>query len=158
MTTQDVLSLPQNEAQTASPFLGSLARLVRSEDTFGAWDKKRDVDLLAPFIVTKEARRTLPIIGDPDPDVLHRVEQFYQAVGLAIEHKIGLMACPMMKMSHEGFGRVILTVGSLVAFAKSLRDVHRFGFESLEALAREGDKAVDQAIATVNTYPDVARA
>jgi probable nitrogen fixation protein len=68
------------------------------------------------------------------------------------------MASPMMKMSHEGFGRVVLTSGKLVVFAKSVRDAHRFGFESLDALAKDGDKAVDQAIATINEFPAVARA
>ena len=36
----------------------------------------------------------------------------------------------MMKMSHEGFGRMILTAGRLIVVNKHLRDVHRFGFES----------------------------
>ncbi|MGD0679114.1 MAG: NifX-associated nitrogen fixation protein [Polyangiaceae bacterium] len=159
MTTQEVLPAPQNEARAlASPFLQSLVRLIRAVDTFGAWDKKSDLDLLIPFIVTKEACLNIPITGDPDPDTLHRVEQFYQAVGLAIEQKIGLMASPMMAMGHEGFGRVILTVGKLVAYAKTLRDVHRFGFDGLEALGREGEKAIDQGIATINEYPELARA
>lgn len=159
MTTQQVLPPVRTEAEAlASPFLKALARLVRAEDSYGAWDKKSDVDLLAPFLVTKEARRAMPIIGDPDPDTLHRVEQFYQAVGLTIEDKTGLMASPMMKMSHEGFGRVVLTTGKLVAFAKSLRDVHRFGFDGIEALAREGEKAVDQAVSTIHAHPEVARA
>jgi probable nitrogen fixation protein len=155
MTTQQATT---SNPEALPPFLKALARLIRAADSYGAWDKKRDTDLLAPFVVTKEERRAIPIIGDPDPDTLHRVEQFYQAIGLAIEEKTGLMASPMMKMSHEGFGRVVLTTGKLVIFAKSLRDVHRFGYESLDALAREGDKAVDQAIATINEYPAVARA
>jgi probable nitrogen fixation protein len=160
MTTQEVTTSSASPASGSidSPFLKALARLVRSEDSYGAWDKKPDSELLAPFVVTKEARRAIPIIGDPDPDILHRVDQFYQAVGLAIELKTGLMASPMMKMSHEGFGRVVLTTGKLVVFAKSLRDVHRFGFETLEALDREGEKAVGQAIDTINSYPEVARA
>jgi probable nitrogen fixation protein len=158
MTTQPVLPAVQDDIDAvASPFLKSLARLIRAADSYGAWDKKRDIDLLAPFIVTKEARRSIPIIGDPDPDTLHRVEQFYQAVGLAIEEKVGLMASPMMKMSHEGFGRVVLTVGKLVVFAKTLRDVHRFGFESAAALGGEGEKAVDQALSEINNHPEVAR-
>jgi probable nitrogen fixation protein len=155
MTTQQATT---SDSAALPPFLKALARLIRAADSYGAWDKKRDTDLLAPFLVTKEERRAIPIIGDPDPDTLHRVEQFYQAIGLAIEEKTGLMASPMMNMSHEGFGRVVLTTGKLVVFAKSLRDVHRFGFESLDALAREGDKAVDQAIATIDEYPAVARA
>jgi probable nitrogen fixation protein len=158
-TTQDAAPSATGQSDPlASPFLKALARLIRAADTYGTWDKKSDADLLKPFIVTKEERREIPIIGDPDPDTLHRVDQYYQAVGLAIERETRLMASPMMKMSHEGFGRVVLTTGKLVVFAKSLRDVHRFGFESLEALAREGEKAVGQAIATINEYPEVARA
>ena len=141
----------------ASPFVTTLVRLVRAEDSYGAWDKKPDADLLREFIVDKEARRTIPIVGDPGPDVLHRVEQFYQAVALRIEQRTGLMASPMMKMSHEGFGRVILTTGKLVAYAKSLRDAHRFGFDSLEALARDGEKAVDAATQAIEAHSDVAR-
>jgi probable nitrogen fixation protein len=159
MTTSQPLSTePGANSPLTSPFLHALVLLVRAEDSYGAWDKKTDADLLSTFVLTKEARRAIPIIGDPDPDTLHRVDQFYQAVGLTIEQRTGLMASPMMKMSHEGFGRVILTVGRLVAFAKSLRDVHRFGFESLEALAREGEKAADQAIALIEAHPDIARA
>jgi probable nitrogen fixation protein len=159
MTTPEVSTATPNESDLlAYPFVKALVRLIRAEDSYGTWDKKSDRDLLTPFIVTKEARRAIPIIGDPDPDTLHRVDQFYQALGLAIEQKTGLMASPMMKMSHEGFGRVILTAGKLVAYAKSLRDVHRFGFESVEALAREGEKMTDQAVATIHAYPEIARA
>ena len=71
--------------------------------------RKPDAEILADFIVTKEQRRQIPIIGDPDPDMLGRVEKFYIAVGLDIERATGRMASPMMKMSHEGFGRVVLT-------------------------------------------------
>jgi probable nitrogen fixation protein len=159
MTTHEVLPTPASGTDAlASPFLKALVRLIRAEDSYGSWDKKSDVDLLGPFLLTKEGRRAIPIIGDPDPDTLHRVDQFYQAVGLTIEEKTGLMASPMMKMSHEGFGRVVLTAGKLVVYAKSLRDVHRFGFDGTGALAREGEKAVDQAVTTINAYPEVARA
>jgi probable nitrogen fixation protein len=139
-------------------FVKTIIGIIRAEDSYGAWDRKTDAQLLSDFIVTKEQRRAIPIIGDPDPDALHRVEQYYRAVGLRIEQRTGLMASPMMKMSHEGFGRVILTTGKLVAFAKTLRDVHRFGFESLEALDREGEKTVDQAVKSIEEYPEVARA
>ncbi len=140
------------------PFVKALIGIMRAEDSYGAWDRKTDEQLLREFIVTKEERRAIPIIGDPDPDTLHRVEQFYRAVGLRIEQLTGLMASPMMHMSHEGFGRVILTTGKLVAFAKTLRDVHRFGYESLEALDAQGQKAVVAAITAIEEHPEVARA
>lgn len=140
------------------PFLRVLVGLIRAEDSYGAWEKKSDAQLLSEFVVTKEARRALPIVGDPDPDVMHRVEQFYRAVGLRIEQRTGLMASPTLKLHHEGFGRLFITVGKLVALAKTLRDVHRFGFDDLNALAAEGEKAVDKALANIGEFPEVARA
>ncbi len=142
----------------ASPFMKSLIGLIRAEDSYGAWEKHSDARLLADWIVTKEERRQIPIIGDPDPDTLDRVEKFYRAVGLTVEKERGLIASPMMKMSHEGFGRIVLIAGKLVVFSKTLRDVHRFGFESLDALAAEGMKAVGVATTAIDAYPEVARA
>jgi probable nitrogen fixation protein len=141
-----------------TPFLRSLISRIRAEDSFGVWENKPDLWLLRDYLVSREERRAIPLIGDPDPDILSRVEHFYQAVGLAIEQVSGLMASPMMKMSHEGFGRVILTTGRLVVFSKTLRDVHRFGFENIETLADEGMKSVRMALDVINEYPDVANA
>jgi probable nitrogen fixation protein len=141
-----------------TPFLRSLISRIRAEDSFGVWENKPDLWLLRDYLVSREERRAIPLIGDPDPDILSRVEHFYQAVGLAIEQVSGLMASPMMKMSHEGFGRVILTTGRLVVFSKTLRDVHRFGFENIEVLADEGMKSVRMALDVINEYPDVANA
>jgi probable nitrogen fixation protein len=143
-------------ADLTAPFVRTLVRVVRADDTFGVWERKSDAEILADFIVTKEQRRQIPIIGDPDPDVLGRVEKFYVAVGLDIERATGRMASPMMKMSHEGFGRVILSVGRLVVISKSLRDVHRFGFESFDKLAEAGEKLVDDAKKWIDAYPAVA--
>jgi len=140
------------------PFLKVLVGLIRAEDSYGAWEKRSDLQLLDEFVVSKEARRALPIVGDPDPDVMHRVEQFYRAVGLRVEQRTGLMASPTLKLHHEGFGRLFITVGKLVALAKTLRDVHRFGFDDLKALSVEGEKAVDKALASIEEFPEVARA
>ncbi len=139
-----------------SPFVRTLVRALRAEDTYGVWESLPDAKVLADFIVSKEQRRVIPIIGDPDPDVMSRLEKFYVAVGLDIERATGRMASPMMKMSHEGFGRVILTVGRLVVVSKSLRDVHRFGFESFEKLAEAGEKLVAEATKWIDDYPAVA--
>jgi len=139
-----------------SPFVKTLISVWRAEDAYGVWEKLPDSKVIGEFIVTKEQRRQIPIIGDPDPDVMSRVEKFYIAVGLDIERASGRMASPMMKMSHEGFGRVILTVGRLVVISKSLRDIHRFGFESFDKLAEAGEKLVDEARKWIDDYPAVA--
>lgn len=140
-----------------STFIRELIKQWRAQDAHGAWEGKSDIDLLAPYIITKEQRREMPIIGDPDPDTLWRVELFYNAVGLAIERATGVMVSPMMKMHHEGFGRMVLIAGRLIVVNKQLRDVHRFGFESLEKLADEGGKFIAQGSAMVEQFTEVAR-
>lgn len=140
-----------------SVFIQELVKIWRAQDTHGTWEKKSDLDLLAPYIVTKEQRREMPIIGDPDPEILWRLELFYNAVGLAIERATRCMVQPMMKMSHEGFGRMILTTGRLIVVNKHLRDVHRFGFETMDKLAAEGTKLVDAGVEMIEKFPEVAR-
>lgn len=140
----------------ASPFVIELIKQWRAQDTHGAWEGKSNAELLAPYIITKEQRREMPIIGDPDPETIWRLELFYNAVGLAIERETRIMVSPMMKMHHEGFGKMILTAGRLVVVNKQLRDVHRFGFETMEKLAAEGEKLVNAAVEMVKKFPDVA--
>lgn len=138
-------------------FLKTLVLLFRAEDTYGAWEGKSDEQILAPFILDKEARAAIPIIGDPDPDTLWRLELFYKAVGITVEKLTGVMASTMMKMSHEGFGRIVLIAGRLVVVSKHLRDVHRFGFPSLEKLTADGGKLVREAVDLIEKHPDVAQ-
>ncbi len=140
-----------------SVFIRELIKQWRAQDAHGAWDGKSDLDLIEPYILTKEKRREMPIMGDPDPETLWRVDLFYNAVGLAIERATGIMVSPMMKMHHEGFGRMILTAGRLIVANKYLRDVHRFGFDSLEKLAEEGGKLIAAGVEMIEKYPEVAR-
>lgn len=140
-----------------SVFVKELIKQWRAQDTHGAWEGKSDAKLLEPYIITREQRREMPIIGDPDPETLWRLELYYNAIGLAIERQSGIMVSPMLKMHHEGFGRLVLLAGRLVVINKQLRDVHRFGFESMEKLAEEGEKQVAAGVAMVNQFPDVAK-
>ncbi|MDP2828608.1 MAG: NifX-associated nitrogen fixation protein [Sulfuricellaceae bacterium] len=139
----------------SSAFLVELINQWRAQDSYGAWEGKSDEELLEPYVIDKEKRKEIPIIGDPDPETLWRLELFYNAVGLAIERQTKVMVTPMMKMSHEGFGRMVLLAGRLVAVNKQLRDVHRFGFLTLEKLGEEGDKYVSGGVEMVKQFPDV---
>ena len=152
----EALTAADDAAAIDAPFVKELIKQWRAQDAHGTWDNKSDLDLLAPYILDKEACRQIPIIGDPDPETLWRLELFYNAVGLAIERATGAMVSPMMKMSHEGFGRLVLMAGRLIVVNKQLRDVHRFGFPSLEKLAEEGAKHVLAGIEMIRKYPEVA--
>jgi probable nitrogen fixation protein len=141
----------------ATVFVTELVKQIRAQDTHGAWDGKADAQLLEPFILTAEQRRALPLLGDPDPETLWRMELFYNAVGLSIERATGVMVAPMMKMHHEGFGRLVLIAGRLVVVNKLLRDVHRFGFPTMEKLEAAGTRLVTDGIAMIRQFPEVAR-
>lgn len=153
--------MAESTAQTAAPakrgFLNELVKQWRAQDLHGSWDAKSDLDLLEPYILTREKRRAMPIMSDPDPETLWRMELFYNAVGLAIERVTGVMVSPLMKLHHEGFGRLVLTAGRLIVFNRHLREVHRFGFESIEKLESEGEEIVTQSIYWIEKYPEIAR-
>ncbi|WP_018412914.1 NifX-associated nitrogen fixation protein [Methyloversatilis thermotolerans] len=149
------LSAEDNEA-LATPYLRELIKQYRAQDLHGAWEGKSDAQLLEPYILSAEARRALPLMGDPDPETLWRIELFYNAIGLSIERATGVMVTPMMKMHHEGFGRMVLIAGRLIAVNKQLRDAHRFGFPSLAKLAEAGTKFVEEGVDMVKKYNEVA--
>lgn len=144
------------DAALDSLFVKELVKQLRAQDTHGVWEGKSDLKLLEPFIVDKAKRREIPIMGDPDPETLWRLELFYNAVALSIERETKIMVSPMMKMHHEGFGRLILSAGRLIVINKHMRDVHRFGFDNLGKLAEEGDKLVAAGSEMIRKYPDVA--
>jgi probable nitrogen fixation protein len=156
MADTATVDAPTEEELMATPFVRELVKVLRAQDTHGTWDGKTDRMLLDPFIVTPEQRREMPIIGDPDPEILWRVELFYNAIGVAIERETGNMVTPMMKMSHEGFGRIVLIAGRLIVVNKQLRDVHRFGYASLAKLAEAGGKFVSEGAQMIRDYAPVA--
>src|ERR1035441_6979943 len=155
LMAEAIIATPAPAMETV--FVKELIKQWRAQDMHGSWDRKSDMDLLEPYVVDKEKRRQMPIMGDPDPETLWRVELFYNAVGLAVERATGIMVQPMMKMHHEGFGRMILTAGRLIVVNKHLRDVHRFGFDTLEKLAEEGGKLIAAGTEMIGKYPEVAR-
>ncbi|MCA1384274.1 MULTISPECIES: NifX-associated nitrogen fixation protein [unclassified Bradyrhizobium] len=139
-----------------APFLVELIKVWRAQDTNGALEARSDLDLLELYILDKEKRRALPIIGDPDPDPLWRLKLFFDAVALSIERETGAMTQPILDLHHEGFARMVLISGRLIAVNKQLRDVYRFGFDSLVKLAQQGDKCVSDGIGLIRKFPDVA--
>jgi probable nitrogen fixation protein len=133
-----------------------MVRQMRAIDAYGTTDNQSAAEILEPFVLTKEEKRELPIVGDPDEIVIARIQVFYNAIAALIEQECGLMAVPLVNLTHEGFGRVLITVGKLVVLDRSLRDVHRFGFASLSKMKDEADKYLSVAIELVGEHSDVA--
>jgi probable nitrogen fixation protein len=137
-------------------FIKEMLRQLRALDSYGTWDGQPAEAILAPLVLTKERKAEIPLIGDPDEETLSRVKAFYNAIAVLIEKECGMMAVPLVHLTHEGFGRVLISVGKLIVLDRTLRDVHRFGFESLSKAKTEADKYLSVALEIIGKYPDVA--
>jgi probable nitrogen fixation protein len=148
--------LIENEPLLETELMKAMVKQMRALDSYGQYDQYSSAQLLDPFILTKERKREIPIVGDPDEEIISRVKAFHNAIATLIEQGSGLMAVPLVNLTYEGFGRVIITVGRLVVLDRSLRDVHRFGFPSLAKLQEEGDKKVSAALKLIKEHSHVA--
>lgn len=137
-------------------FIKEMVKQMRAIDSYGTYDGWPVERILAPYIVTKEQRRAIPVIGDPDEETLSRVKAFYNAIAALIEKECGLMAVPMVNISHEGFGRALITTGKLVVMDRTVRDIHRYGYESLSKMKDEADKYLSVALEIIGKHPEVA--
>ena len=142
---------------TPSLVMRQIVIQLRAMDSYGTYDTWTDDKVLAPMILTKAQRREIPVVGDPDETTVSRVKAYYNAIATIIEQQCGLMAVPMINLTHEGFGRAIISVGKLIVLDKTLRDVHRFGFDSMEKLTGEVAKLTDKAVTMVEAHRDVAK-
>ena len=137
-------------------FIKEMSRQMRALDTYGTYAGYSIEKLLDPFVLTKEKKADIPIVGDPDEETLARVKCFYNAIAVLIEKECRQLAVPLIHLTHEGFGRALITVGYLVVIDKTLRDVHRFGFASLSKMKDEADKLLSIAVERIGKHPDVA--
>ena len=67
---------------------------MRAVDSYGTYDNWSAAKILDPFVLTKEQKREIPVVGDPDEIVMSRVKAFYNAIAALIEKECGLMAVP----------------------------------------------------------------
>jgi probable nitrogen fixation protein len=145
-TPSDVLS---------SPFVKALIQQIRGQDSYGFYRSWTDELILKPFIVTKQKKREIPVDGEVDQATQARILTFYRSIAARVEQETGLLSQVVIDVNHEGFGWALVFAGRLMLVCKSLRDVHRFGFESLEKLSEEGEKLVEKAIDLAKRFPEV---
>lgn len=144
------------DAALQEPIIRQMVVQLRAMDSYGTYDTWSDARVLDPLVLTRERRKAIPVVGDPDETTISRIKAYYNALAQLLEGETGLLAVPVINLSHEGFGRALILVGKLVALDKTLRDVHRFGFDSLEALVAEAHKQLDKASALVGEHRAVA--
>jgi len=146
------LVVQENDAFLESDIVKDLIKQLRAIDTYDTYDGWSAAKIIDPLVLTKERKREIPVVGDPDGLTIARIKAYYNSLATLIEKKSGLMAVPMVNMSHEGFGRALIMVGKLVVVDKILRDTHRWGFPSLQELSEQTDKTLEKALGLIEKY------
>lgn len=154
--TAEALVIDPEDPVLQTDFGVELVRQMRAFDTYGRLENKTNAELLDPFILTPERRREIPLVADPDDATINRLHAFYNCISTMIEKECKLMASPVLNLSNEGFGRGLIIVGKLVVMDRSLRDMHRFGFESLSKMKNEADKVLSVALELIGNHSEVA--
>lgn len=156
--SQPALAIASGDPYMTSDVVVEMLKQLRALDTYDSYEGWPEEKIIDPLVMTKERKRETPIIGDPDETTLARVKAYYNSIATLIEKKSGLMAVPVINITHEGFGRAFVVVGKLIVVDKILRDVHRFGFPSLEDLSAKTEAIIDKAVALIDQYREVAEA
>ncbi|MBD2484716.1 NifX-associated nitrogen fixation protein [Planktothrix sp. FACHB-1365] len=152
MTTETIISI------TNTPFLKELVRQIRAQDSMGVYRSWSDELILKPLILTKEQKRKISVEGDVEPITQLRITAFYRAIATLVEQETGLLCQVVINLSHEGFGWALVFSGHLLVVSKTLRDAQRFGYESMEKLAAEGEKLTKSAVELATKYREVTNA
>lgn len=153
MTVSNPVSPAPNVMQ--SPFLQAVIQQIRANDAYGTFRNWSDELLLKPFILSKAQKREISVEGDVDPMTKGRLLCFYRAIAACVEQETGKLSTVILDLSHEGFGWALIFSGRLILVSRTLRDAHRFGFDSLEKMAQEGEKLTQKGVEIVGQYPKV---
>ncbi|WP_341525219.1 NifX-associated nitrogen fixation protein [Nostoc sp. UHCC 0302] len=157
MTTNNSVNGTATTEVLNSPFLKVLVKQIRGQDTYGVYRSWSDELILKPFVVTKQKKREISVEGEVDPITQARIMAFFRAVAAAIEQETGLISQVVVDLSHEGFGWALVFSGRLLLAVKTLRDAHRFGFDSLDKLAEEGENYIHKGIDLAKRFPEVGK-
>lgn len=155
--TEVALAAAEDDPIFESEFMKEMVKQMRALDTYDTYEGWSSAKVLDPYIMTKARKAEIPVIGDPDEVTVARVKAYYNAIASLIEKECGLMAVPMMVLSHEGFGRVVVSVGKLIVVDRTLRDVHRFGFKGYSKMKDDSDKLLSVALQIIGEHPEVAK-
>lgn len=157
MSTTDSVNGTATTEVLNSRFLKAIVQQIRGQDTYGVYRNWSDELLLKPFVVSKKQKREISIEGEVDPVTQARIMAFFRAVAARIEQETGLISQVVIDLSHEGFGWALVFSGRLLLACKTLRDAHRFGFESLEKVAEEGEQLVQKGLDLAQRFPEVGK-
>lgn len=157
MTVNNSLNGTAQSEILNAPFLKTLISQIRGQDSYGFYRTWSDELILKPFVVTKQKKREISLEGEVDPATQARIMVFFRAIAASIEKETNLISQVVVDLNHEGFGWVLVFSGRLLLVKRTLRDAHRFGFDSLEKLAEEGEQLVAKGLELAKTFPEASK-
>lgn len=157
MTVNNSLNGTAQSEILNAPFLKTLINQIRGQDSYGFYRTWTDELILKPFVVTKQKKREISLEGEVDPATQARIMVFFRAIAASIEKETNLISQVVVDLNHEGFGWVLVFSGRLLLVKRTLRDAHRFGFDSLEKLAEEGENLVAKGLELAKTFPEASK-
>ena len=80
-------------------FVKEMARQMRALDTYGSYAGWSVEKVLDPYVLTRERKASIPLIGDPDDETISRVKAFYNAISVLIEKECKLLALSLIHIS-----------------------------------------------------------
>ena len=156
-TTNTTPPQPASTDVLDSLFLKAIVQQIRANDAYGTYRNWGDDLLLKPYILSRAQKREISVDGEVEPMTQGRILAFYRAIAVRIEQETGLLNQVVIDLSHEGFGWALVFSGRLLLVSRTLRDAQRFGFDSLEKMATEGEKLVQKGVVLANRFPEVGR-
>ncbi|MGE0081173.1 MAG: DUF269 domain-containing protein, partial [Thiohalomonadaceae bacterium] len=70
------LAITPDDPVLASDFARELVKQMRAVDSYGMYEQYTSAQVLDPFVLTEERRRSIPVVADPDEIVLSRVNAY----------------------------------------------------------------------------------
>lgn len=157
MSPTETLEQPVASEVVNAPFLQAIVQQIRANDAYGTYRHWPDELILKPFVVSREQKRKISVEGEVDVITKGRIMAFYRAVATRVEQETGQLSQVVVDLSHEGFGWALVFSGRLLVVTRTLRDAQRFGFDSLEKLAADGEKLTQSGVDYIKRFPEVAQ-
>lgn len=136
-----------------SVFVQALVEKVRAVDTYGVWKKLSDERVLAPYIKSNDDKKAISTAGAVKGETIGYLRIFYETIAFVVERQTGHICNIAVDINHEGFGKALVYAEDAILVNDPLRDVHKFGFPTLEKLAARGDRLLEKALKKAAELP-----
>lgn len=147
-----------NQEAVQSKFLKTLGQVISLNDFKGDYRAQTlEEKITSVFILSPSEKEKMGECGLLPQKVKNQITMFFQAVAFVIEQQCGNMISSMVELNDEGFGRAIIYSGRLVALSKSIRGSQQFVFQNIEKIINEGEAYVNEALALIQQYEEIAK-